>query len=208
MEKLFALMLLACLWHGTGSARDFPDTPGRPAAGVCREADGDGDNLFLEEPEPYVPTVVQGMPYRQYRALYRPSEYVRAPGDRYLPALSGIASYFIPGLGQMICGEVGRGFAFLGATVGAALLPPVASALAYSSADASFLLSAGVCCFLAVYVWSIVDAVQVAKVKNMYRQDIRRMETQVGMRLYPSVNLFPSPSGERASYGVTLALTF
>ena len=37
-----------------------------------------------------------GMRYRDYRYLYRASDYVRAPGDPYSPAVSGIVSALIP----------------------------------------------------------------------------------------------------------------
>ena len=58
--------------------------------------------------------VVPGMRYNEYRHLYNPSDYVRMPGDSHSPVAGGICSFLIPGLGQMICGEVGRGFAFFG----------------------------------------------------------------------------------------------
>lgn len=43
---------------------------------------------------------VPGMKYRNYSSLYRAADYTWAPGDRYLPALSGVASFIIPGLGR------------------------------------------------------------------------------------------------------------
>ena len=57
------------------------------------------------------------MRYRDYKRLYNPKDYVRMPGDRHSPAVSGVCSWLIPGLGQMICGEVGRGFGYLGGAV-------------------------------------------------------------------------------------------
>ena len=108
------------------------------------------------------------MNYRQmsdhydYR-LYQPSIY-----DKYSPVGSGIASLFIPGLGQMICGEWGRGFAWLGGSVGGAVLM-LTTVLAES--EELFLMSAAAT--LAVRVGSIVDGTRVAKVKNMYLNDLR-----------------------------------
>ncbi|ULB33745.1 MULTISPECIES: hypothetical protein [Proteiniphilum] len=42
--------------------------------------------------------------------------YVPQPGDKHNPIVMGFSSYFVPGLGQMLSGEVGRGLAFLGGT--------------------------------------------------------------------------------------------
>jgi len=43
--------------------------------------------------------------YRLYSPQY---------GDPNNPAISGVCSFLIPGLGQMVSGEVGRGLSFLG----------------------------------------------------------------------------------------------
>ena len=67
--------------------------------------------------------VTPGMRYREYQNLYRPSSYIRLPGDPYSPALSGVCSWLIPGLGQMLCDEVGRGFGYLGGSAGCFVLP-------------------------------------------------------------------------------------
>lgn len=145
--------------------------------------------------------------YRNYSSLYRASDYVWAPGDRYLPALSGVASFIIPGLGQMICGEVGRGFAFLGMTVGVPVVATVAAVAFDSYASMASCIAVGVLGCLAIDIWNIVDAVQVAKIKNMYLQDMRR-EYSFDMDLFPSVNCIPTSSGMQTSFGLTLAMSF
>lgn len=174
-----------------------------------------GDGLFTPSgaaaaamPVRTVPDVRPGMRYRDYNTMYRASDYVPAPGDKYIPALSGVASFFIPGLGQMICGEIGRGFAFLGMTVG---LPVAATLFAVFSnggyATVTACAAAGVLTFMAVDIWNIVDAVQVAKIKNMYTQDVRRAYA-FDLNLSPSVICVPASSGVQASVGLTLALNF
>ena len=40
------------------------------------------------------------MKYRQYRHYYRAKDYVKDFDDKYSPAGLGVASFFIPGLGQ------------------------------------------------------------------------------------------------------------
>ena len=42
------------------------------------------------------------MKYRQYRHYYRAKDYVKDFDDKYSPVGLGVASFFIPGLGQGI----------------------------------------------------------------------------------------------------------
>jgi hypothetical protein len=51
--------------------------------------------------------------YRINKTKYDSHNYVIQAGDPYNPAASGICSFLIPGLGQMISGEGGRGVGFL-----------------------------------------------------------------------------------------------
>lgn len=85
--------------------------------------------------------------YRDLRYFYNFRNYDRAIHHGNSPFWCGVASFFIPGLGQTINGEFCRGVGF-------------------------FFLS----CFLPVIggIWNICDAVRVTKVKNMYRSDLAR----------------------------------
>ena len=47
------------------------------------------------------------MKYKEMAKVYDYRLYQKSLYDRYSPAGSGVASFFIPGLGQMICGEWG-----------------------------------------------------------------------------------------------------
>ena len=60
---------------------------------------------------------------------------------------------------------------------------------------------------MAAFIGVLIGKVQVAKIKNMYLQDMRR-EYSFDMDLFPSVNCVPTASGMQASIGVTLAMTF
>jgi hypothetical protein len=51
--------------------------------------------------------------YRINKTKYDALNYVPQVGDPYNPTASGICSFLIPGLGQMISGEGGRGVGFL-----------------------------------------------------------------------------------------------
>ncbi len=136
-----------------------------------------------------------GMKYREYMGYYNPRSYVAQPGDKYSPAVGGLCSWLIPGLGQMICGEVGRGFGYFGGAVGASIVMGVGSGLvagsAYSESEGAaiagtILMLAGSIGLLTVDICAIVDGVRVAKVKNMYERDIRDM-ADVSMSLEPYV---------------------
>ena len=56
-------------------------------------------------------------------------------------------------------------------------------------------------------ITSIVDAVKVAKVKNMYSEDLRR-KYSFDMNLYPSVQYIPAGTGLQPTAGFTLAMNF
>lgn len=113
--------------------------------------------------------------------------YVPEYGDPYNPGMSGVCSFLVPGLGQMICGETGRGIAFLGAYTGFAVLTEVGAIQIINSnggyngdnyynttPKGSGTMLIGLGGMLVVSIWSIVDAVHVAKVNDMYIRSLRK----------------------------------
>ena len=52
---------------------------------------------------------------------------------RFSPAWSEVASFIIPGLGQMMCEETGRGFAYPGGTVGCYIITGLGASIAAGS---------------------------------------------------------------------------
>ena len=144
------------------------------------------------------------MKYKEMAKVYDYRLYQKSLYDRYSPAGSGVASFFIPGLGQMICGEWGRGFAWLGGHVGCYMLTGI-SAIAES--DTLVLMS--IAGLLAIDICAIVDGVRVAKVKNMYMEDLRKSGYYgLDVDIYPSVNYVRTTSGVQPTAGMTLALRF
>ncbi len=143
-----------------------------------------------------------GMRYREYKKYYDPKSYTHQDGDRYSPAVGGLCSFLIPGLGQMVCGEVGRGFGYLGGTIGCSVVMGVGSSLVMSAmadtyedeglengglvAAGAVMVLAGAAALLAVDICAIVDGVRVAKIKNMYERDIRDMAS-VSVKLEPYI---------------------
>lgn len=156
--------------------------------------------------------ITPNMKYKQLKSIYNYQEYEERFDDRYNPILSGVASFFIPGLGQMICGEVGRGFAYLGGHIGGMILAPVIMAagkgaygyISTEAALAALVIYAGV---ITLDICAIVDGVRVAKVKNMYEQDLRK-HYAIDVDLYPSVNFVQLGNNIRPTAGLTLAIKF
>ena len=150
--------------------------------------------------------------------------YLPQFGDTYNPALSGVCSFLIPGLGQMISGEVGRGLGFLGGYTGCGVIYVVGVAQYYSSlynysgnnyngnpfsanksGIGTMLLGAGG--MVAVSIWSIVDAVKVAKVNNMYIQDMRK-KSAVSLQFAPYIEPISINNEVSVPVGISMRVTF
>lgn len=145
-----------------------------------------------------------GMKYDQLKKLYDYRMYRPGGYERYSPAWSGVASFFIPGLGQLICGETGRGFGQFALSTMCDIVTIVSIA-----EEVEVLGTLTSLAHLGIAIWSIVDATQVAKVKNMYETDLRSMRSSVEVEMYPSLNTFTTQSnGVGVAPGMTLSLTF
>ena len=65
-------------------------------------------SLYYTDREP-VENLRPNMKYKELKGLYNYKEYESTFADRYSPGWTGVASAFIPGLGECINGEWGRG---------------------------------------------------------------------------------------------------
>lgn len=166
-----------------------------------------------------------GLTYKQLKDVYNPGVYDKSSVDPYSPFWSGFSSFFIPGLGQMTCGESGRGWAFFGGAAGCSVLTSASVValrslvvtddkgnLSYSNPGAAsvwtalIITSAGA--YLGACIWSVIDAVRVAKVKNMYYQDMMGKQA-MQFNVYPSVNYAYTGTGAAyAAPGLTLGVRF
>lgn len=160
--------------------------------------------------------IVPGMEYKELKKLYNPKDYTPVMGDRYSPAWTGVASGFIPGLGECINGEWGRGllkFAGVGIIQGIYQIgitygwwgyynPETERSYAEVPSTVIMLL-----CSIGIEVWSIIDAVQIAKIKNMYEQDLKKTYS-FDMKVYPSINYINAGNTIQPIVGATLALQF
>lgn len=170
-------------------------------------------------------TLTPGMKYADLRYIYNPREYIRGYGDQYSPGWSGVGSFLIPGLGQLCCGEAGRGLGFLAGQVALfsvyyssavkltqlAVFDSAGNISGYTNptkaATYSRLYLASMACMFGLSIWSCVDAVRVAKVKNMYYQDLRSGYS-MDFRLSPSLDLAQTPTGFQPAPGLALSLRF
>lgn len=176
--------------------------------------------------------VAPGMRYRELKRIYNSKDYIRSTADPYSRVWSGLASAVVPGLGQLISGETGRGIAvFAGdAAFGIGAGVCVAKFFDYVEKDANgnpvkdsegkLVITdekaalkwgwglIGVGAANAIYwIWNICDAVKVSKVKNMYYQDLQGNHS-LEFNLYPSVDYAMTTNGYRPVTGMTLSMRF
>lgn len=115
-----------------------------------------------------------------HKNTYNSRDYSSQYDDPYDPFLCGLASYFVPGLGQIIADETGRGLMFTAA---------FASSLAVSMVGITHLMfedpfqngsgprpgvymfAGGMVAGVVTQWWSVADAVKVAKINNMAYRD-------------------------------------
>ena len=156
------------------------------------------------------------MKYRELKNIYSTKSYKFFKGEeRCNPAVMGLCSFLIPGLGQIICGEGGRGVLQLAGNWG---LQVIGYSLMFASTGENpdvesddsgneGAVLGGLACVagaIALDVFSIVDAVKVAKVKNMYKEDMRNYSYHVS--LSPYYDVVRMNSGAAPVAGLTLRI--
>lgn len=165
--------------------------------------------------------IVPGLQYSDLKNIYYAREYKHMPGDPYSPVLSAVGSFFIPGLGQFCCGERGRGLGMFaaGAAIDAAMIFSLNQFVYYLDVNGALFTdvdeaakwayaSIGFTVGAVVYgIISSIDAVNVAKVRNMYYRDLNKLET-MELKLYPSLDFARTQKGATPAAGVTLSLQF
>jgi len=156
--------------------------------------------------------IVTNAQYRVNKYIYNAKDYTFQAEDPYNPGEAGMASFFIPGLGQMISGEVVRGVAILGGFVGIGVSFLVVNPLLDEkfSAEGGFaaMSALGVIGFVilteaVLYIWSIFDAVKVAKINNLAWRD---NQSAMNMRLQPYIGHIPNT--QTKTVGLTFQVSF
>ena len=133
--------------------------------------------------------IVSGMRYKDYKDIYNTREYVSQPGDPYTPFWIGFGDLFIPGLGNAITGEWGRAAMFFFPDLALSVVSMTQAGIVYTGDKAYPYFTDWFWVIQLVRlgwnVWSICDAVHVAKAKNMYNQDLRALRASLDIKLEP-----------------------
>lgn len=160
--------------------------------------------------------VTSGMQAQRYsinKLKYDSHMYYPEFGDPYNPALAGACSFLVPGLGQVVCGETGRGIAFFGGYVGCVLVFEIgamqlSNSLAYGNGTSgSGTMIMGAFGMLGVYIWSIADAVKVAKVNNLYIRDLRKTSA-LSLEVAPYITQISVNNQNTTPVGLSLRVKF
>jgi hypothetical protein len=145
--------------------------------------------------------------YKINKLKYDYRTYKYQAGDPYNPGIAGFASLLIPGLGQMSSGAGGRGAAFLGGFVGCITIFAIGSSNYYVDEEGEHggpvPLYIGAFGAIAVDLISVIDAVRVAKVTNLYFRD--KYMTRYSLKVSPYIGSF---SSEKIPVGFSLKLRF
>ena len=145
--------------------------------------------------------------YRINKTTYDYHDYRHQAGDRYSPTVAGVTSFFLPGLGQMLSGEGGRGLCFLGGYLGFGTVYCVGIVRAFDGGGgAAGLLYTGMAGLIVVDIWSIVDAIRVAKVNNLAFRDKNR--TSLNLKIRPYINRTDYLTTSKLTTGISLKFTF
>lgn len=152
--------------------------------------------------------------YKINKTKYNYQNYTFQVGDPYNPSVAGLTSFLIPGLGQMISGEGGRGAAFLGGFAGGVTMIVVGVKLSETYTENSpgnegsivlvaSLVTVGLIGMVGVDIWAIIDAIHVAKVNNFAFRDKTKIRSNV--IISPYIGLFRA---ERIPAGLSLKVQF
>ena len=175
--------------------------------------------------------VAPDLKYKDLKDIYNPKLYVHQMGDPYSRALPGIASLLIPGLGQVIDGEYVRGIAFCAGNIvlnlaadsfgkkfeAAVTTDSNGNITGYKDEEAANLYRKLYLLTLAVgiteNVWACVDAIKIAKVKNMYYQDLTGRKAVIDMSVNPYFAFTPtemtaSGNSLQPTAGMSLRVSF
>jgi len=159
--------------------------------------------------------------YKISKTMYDYKTWTHEEGDPYNPTTCGILS-IIPGVGQMVAHEYGRGAAFLGGFAGCLFLSFVGGATAMGSARKTEenkmetdepqavlgigLMLAGLAGAAAIDIYSVVDAVRVAKVNNLVWRD--KMGTGFNLQMEPYFSPIQTCGSTKAQLGLSLKVKF
>ncbi len=130
-------------------------------------------------------------------------------GDPFNPTRAAIASLIIPGLGQMISGKTERGIVFLVGVTSCLAVSAVAFVKGAYSADATkafHVSEAGLIGAICIDLWSIGDAVKVAKVNNLALRNKHR--SSYNLKINPFIDMPDYGLKNNIPIGLAFKVTF
>ena len=155
--------------------------------------------------------------YKDLKTQYNYKEYTAQDIDPYRPGWAAALSFFVPGSSQLVMGETVRGLLFFGGNViisnyaedrvqdlSNLLVRDSEGNYDFSDWNAAkkqmLLLAASGAAWLGVAIWSSIDASRVAKVKNMYYQNLH---------FAPAISFTPMQGGNlQPTAGFALSYNF
>jgi hypothetical protein len=201
----------------SNSARKTPDDFFIQAKGVTSPALNNVTKIKHEIPKSR---------YKENKKKYDYRTYTYQKGDPIKPIHAECSCLLLPGLGQMLCGEPGRGFAFLGGYSACFTLMTTGYAFIWIYGSESYcnkysnpcddnynpgLANLGIAMFLAgltstitVYWWSVIDAGKVAKVNNLAFRD----KNKTTLNIEPFINPLYNDLTGKIIPGIGFKLTF
>jgi hypothetical protein len=151
--------------------------------------------------------------YKVNKNKYDHHTYTHQAGDRYSVAAAGWTSFLLPGLGQMISGEGGRGAAFLVPYIGCLVVYGVGAGASVVDIDeggdgtaGAGIMLAGLAGAIVVDIWAIIDAKHVAKVNNLAYRD--KSKTGYNIQLQPYFNFSNYQYTSNVPVGLSMKVAF
>ena len=150
---------------------------------------------------------VDTISYKYLKMKYSKVPYKRMDSDKYSPDVAFLLS-LIPGCGHIYAGEPLRGLFFIGGMGGSfGLMYYGASNIElFSDEDDTFagiLLLSGFIGFTTFYIWNMIDAVKVAKVKNLAFRN-----NDISLKVLPNFEFTSLSHQPTNNFGIRLILTF
>lgn len=148
------------------------------------------------------------MNYKQYRKFLDYKDYSPWEYDPYNPGVSGTLSFFIPGLGQFVDYEYGRAAIFFFGSL-ACLITGTIMIGSGTGMGNDGLLAGGLTCLagdLALRIIGTVDAIRVAKVKNLYERRLYDLKSAEKLSINPVI--YKSDISKGIGVGLSIAFNF
>ena len=167
----------------------------------------------------------QKQSYKELKDVYNFRVYQGQECDPYNVSMAGLFGFFSPGVPQLVMNEPLRGAIFFG---GSALCFYMAEDAAqeltklmaydtegqpyYTDNDKALKYTKMMIGFLAadlgIAIWSCIDAKRVAKVKNMYYQDLYGRQASVKVNVEPFLSYTPSTVSGNVQPAAGLSMKF